>query len=432
VETPAPAPELTLAAAWIAPVSEPLFGPGWLRIADGRIAEIGRGRPPGPARDLGEAILIPGFVNAHAHLACQLLKGRPMEDSFVDWIGRSVTPPLMDILRSGDRSAFSASAQAAVRELIAGGVTTVADCFLDDAGRRALQGFGLRGLYCREVFGVSAASQADYIAETQALIASDLQGMNPADRVRYGLAPHAPYTCPHETMQAVAAEAARFDLTLSIHVAESPEEAEFFRTGQGAMREGFGRRDPSRFRTGSSPLRALDEAGALGPKTLAVHAVHLDDEDLDLLAARGAAVVHCPGSNFRLGVGIAPLLEMRDRGVRIALGTDSAASNGRLDMFQEMRLAAQGQSLRARRPDALSAATLLEMATRSGAEVLGFAEDCGTLEVGKAADLVAIRLDRQHHRPAPDPLRALVFSSSPSDVIGVWVDGVAWEPESGS
>lgn len=412
---------VTLAADWIVPVSAPPFGPGWVRIEEGCIAELGRGAPPVGARNFGRAAILPGFVNAHTHLACHMLKGRPVSGTFGEWIGESVTPPLMDVLAAEDREPFRTAADHAVTELLRGGVTTVADGFLDDAGRGALAKAGLRGVYFREVFGVSARDEEAYIDETRTLIAHDRSKVE--GDVRYGLAPHAPYTCPHRTMQAMARIASDEDLLLSIHVAESPEEDAFFRHDAGPFRERFGRTEPERFRRGQSAVRAVDESGALGANTLVVHAVQVDDEDVDLMAERGASVVHCPGSNFRLGVGVAPIVPMLERGLRVALGTDSGASNGTLDMFAEMRAAAQGQALFAQRAGALEASTLLRMATQNGAAALRLADQVGALDLGLQADLQVVRLDQPRHQPMVDVQEALVFASTPDDVVAVFVGG---------
>ncbi|MEZ6197925.1 MAG: amidohydrolase family protein, partial [Planctomycetota bacterium] len=305
-------------------------------------------------------------------------------------------------------------------ELLAGGVGTVGDGFFHDAGVVALRETGQRGVFFREFFGVSAPDDGDYLAACERRIDEDLARV-PGGLVGYGLAPHAPYTCPGAVLAGLAARAERDGLRLSIHVAESPEEDDFFRRRRGPMMARFDRGD--RHDLGRSPVAALAARGALGPRTLLVHAVHVDEDDLDLIASSGATVVHCPGSNHHLGVGVAPIVALRARGIPLAIATDSAASRGKLDLFEEMRLAVFAQRAAARNATALDATAALEAATLGGARALGLEDRIGSLEVGKDADLAAVRLDRLRHRPCVDPVFALVFSAQTDDVLGVWVAG---------
>lgn len=412
-----------IAADHVLPVAGKPLSPGWVEVADGLIQKVGHGDPPrdrGPVVHYDDAAVLPGLVDAHTHLGCGFLKGLEGGRDFVEWMTKGIAPKVITAARETPES-IAEGARLAAREALEAGITFVADSFFLDVGRSAARNLGLKGVFLREYFGASADDLEAYAAETRESIAAAV-----ADgRDDFGLAPHAPYTCPERILREVAREARERALPLTIHAAESVAEGEMFAAGRGALFDLFaaGGRE-GRYRLGRSPIAALNDAGILGPRTLLVHAVHLSDADIALIAAGGASVVHCPGSNLRLGVGIAPFAKLRQAGVNVAIGTDSAASNGKLDLFEEMRLAIHLARLAAP-STVLSPAAALAAVTLDAAKAVGKAATIGSLEKAKAADFAVVRLDRPRHRPFTDPVAAVVFSAVPEDVLAVYIDGVA-------
>ncbi len=422
--------DLVMRAAWLVPVTAPPIAGGFVALQGERIVDLGPGEGPRADRvlDFGAAAIMPAFVNAHTHLGCAFLRGEIDDAGFLDWLTGDVTPRVMTIVED-DRALLESCALEAARELAAGGIGTVADCFFDDCGRRALEQVGLRGIFFREIFGSRADDLDDYAARMtrrysrdRAELVDDLRG--------YGIAPHAPYTVPLEVMRAAVELARAGGSRVSIHLAESVEEVEFFRRGGGPMRDLFaaGSR-ASRYRFGAGPARMLADEGLLGPESILVHAVQVDADELEAIASSRASVVHCPSSNARLAVGIAPVEEMLAAGISLALGTDSPASTGKLDMFEEMRLAIALQRLRLGRPGRLDSARVLEMATLGGARALGLEDRIGSLEIGKLADLAVVDLGRPTQARVRDPIAAIVHGGLPSDIRLLLVGGREPAPE---
>jgi 5-methylthioadenosine/S-adenosylhomocysteine deaminase len=253
-------------------------------------------------------------------------------------------------------------------------------------------------------FPTPYAADADAYLQ-QGLAARDAYKHSP--RLTFALAPHAPYTVGDDTWRKVVMYAHQLDLPIQTHVAETRKEVDDARAA------------------GERPLARLARLGATGPAFIAIHAVHLDPPDLDLLAKHGCHVVHCPASNMKLASGTAPVAALRARGINVALGTDGAASNNRLDVLAEMRLASLLAKVSSGDAGALPAAEVLRMATRGGAEALGLGDDLGTLERGKQADVVAIDLGGVDAQPVYDPVSHLVHVAGRADVTHVWIGGGA-------
>jgi 5-methylthioadenosine/S-adenosylhomocysteine deaminase len=224
--------------------------------------------------------------------------------------------------------------------------------------------------------------------------------------VSFSLAPHAPYTVSDATLQRIAMLADELDLPIHTHVHETDDEV---------------RRSIAQY--GCRPLARLDRLGLVSERLIAVHAVHLDDAELALLAERGAAIAHCPASNLKLGSGIAPIADALAAGVNLAIGTDGAASNNRVDMLSELRLAALLAKGGAADASVLPAAAVLEAATLGGAQALGLRGRIGSIEAGKEADLVAFDLSHPETQPLYDVISHLVYSAGREQVSDVWVAG---------
>jgi len=406
-------------ARWVLPIDGVPLEHGEVVIEDGVIAAVRPCRTPAnQRRDFGEAVLMPGLVNAHSHLEYTALRGFLEDVPFFPWI-RALTAA---------KAALTAddwlwSARLGAIESIAAGTTTLGDN--TDAGvtMRVLAESGLRGVVYQELFGIDDREPVGPILDSlRAKVA--VHRRLASDRVSVGVSPHALYTIRPALFTAINAYAAEEGLPTSIHIAESPSESALTERGEGPFAEMYARRGITWEAPKTTPTRYVAELGALGPTTLAVHCVHQTQADILLLAASGAAVIHCPKSNAKLGAGVAPLAAwLRTPGLHLGLGTDSAVSNNALDLFEEMRFALLLQRAVRQEVEVVTARDVVRMATLGGAEALGLAHQTGSLTPGKRADMIAVRLDRPHAVPATDPYAALVYTARADDVLCTLCDG---------
>ena len=348
--------------------------------------------------------LIPGLVNAHTHTAMTLLRGVADDVPLQPWLAEHIWPRESKFVAPDfvhDGTLLGAA------EMLRGGVTCCNDMyFYPDASARAYEATGLRAMVGLPVLDFPTPYAADADAYLQhGLAARDAYKRSP--RLTFALAPHAPYTVGDDTWRKVVMYAHQLDLPIQTHVAETRKEVDDARAA------------------GERPLARLARLGATGPAFIAIHAVHLDEADVDLLVKHGCHVVHCPASNMKLASGAAPVAALRARGVNVALGTDGAASNNRLDVLGEMRLASLLAKVSSGDAAVLPAAEVLRMATLGGAEALGLAQDIGTLERGKQADVVALDLGGVDAQPVYDPVSHLVHVAGRGDVTHVWIGGDA-------
>lgn len=352
---------------------------------------------------LPEHALIPGLVNAHTHSAMALLRGIADDVPLKAWLeehiwpreGRFVAP---DFVHDGTLLAAA--------EMLRAGITCCNDMyFYPDAAAQAYEQAGMRAMIGMPIldFPTPYAADADGYLQ-RGLAARDAYNESP--RLAFSLAPHAPYTVGDETWGAIVVYARQLDLVIQTHVAETAHEV-----------------TQSRAQTHETPLARLDRLGATGPTFVAIHAVHLDARDVDILVAQGCHVVHCAGSNMKLASGAAPVAALLAAGVNVALGTDGAASNNRLDVLDEMRLASLLAKVTSTDAASLPAATALRMATLNGARALGLDERIGSLVPGKDADVTAVRLADVETLPLYDPVSQLVNAAGREHVTDVWVAG---------
>jgi 5-methylthioadenosine/S-adenosylhomocysteine deaminase len=389
--------------------ADTVLAPGAVEIDAGVISWVGDPWqvPPAPGtevRRLG-GLLMPGLVNCHGHSPMTLLRsagdGLPLER----WLRESVWPREA---RLRDEDVYWGMALGA-HELLCNGVTTTCEQYrhptaVIDAVVRA----GIRTVYTPAIFDVPDAGPG---STWEALLADACDTVDATtgkhELVRLGFGPHAAYTVPPEGLRAIAAEARARDALLQVHLSETVAECQ-------VVQERYGMSAPA----------LLASEGVLDGRVLAAHAVWLSDADVSLLAEHEVAVAHCPGSNGKLGSGIAPLRALLDRGVRVGLGTDGPASNDDLHPWDEMRLAALFARASAGDPDVLSSAAALRLATRGGGEALGLA--VGALEAGRPADLIRLRTDDDRFTPAlndAELLGHLVWAGAGYLVTDVWVGG---------
>ncbi len=398
---------------------------GEVVIEDGRIIHVGKaGSPREPHIGLGLSAILPGFVNVHAHLEYTVMRGLLEDLEFFPWI--RILNALKTRLSLDD---WIASATMGAAEMLSAGITTVADASDAGASLAALLVSGQRGIVFREVFGIEREPSAENVlAALKRKILSmedQIERHHADDRLRPGISPHAPYTVSGDLFGTLSEYANRKTFRQCIHVAESPAENELIRAGTGPFAEMFAARAIHWDTPGVSPTQYIADCGGFDAPTLAVHAIHVDKADAELLAAKNVAVAHCPKSNGKLGSGFAPLRTLLKAGVTVGLGTDSVASNNTSDMFEEMRAAVFTARSREQNPDVLSARDALYLATLGGAKALGMDAEVGSLRPGKRADICVVRLDGLHLTPTADdnPQAALVYAARASDVALTLVDG---------
>lgn len=347
-------------------------------------------------------LALPGLINGHCHAAMTLFRGLADDLSLADWLNNHIFPA--EAKHVTPDMVYWCSKLAAA-ELILSGTTTVADSYFHEHhAAKAFADAGLRAVAAQGVIDFPAPG-VPHPGKKISHAAEFLSQWRNHPLVSPAVFAHSPYTCSPETLVA-AKELARSEKTLFfIHTAETEQEAE--------MIEG---------RLDDSPLRHLHKLGLLDSETICIHAVWLDEQDLDILAETGAAVVVCPQSNLKLASGIAPLQGMLARGIRVGIGTDGAASNNRLDLVREMDVCAKVHKLRDFDPVAVPASKIISMATRDGASVLGLHEKIGQLEVGKKADIILVNLDAPHLQPVHGS-DLPVYAAQGSDVQTVLING---------
>ena len=394
-----------VSADWVAPVDGPPIEDGAVAMENGRIVAVGPAEQIGAGERFDAAAIVPGFVNAHSHLEYAVYAGFGDGLPFGPWLGVH-----MERKQRIGADDFEAIARLGAATSLASGITTTADSSFTGAAANACADLGLRAIVYLEVFG-GPEDIAGRFDVNRARVAAAF-----CERVRLGISPHAPYTASAALYDAAFA----LGIPVATHLAESDAEQEWLWEGTGPLTQYAGSLPPPLGETGA---RALARRGLLGRSLIAAHCVKLDDEEIELLARHDVAVAHCPRSNAVLGCGIAPLAELRAAGIRAGLGTDSPASAASFDMFEEMRAALYAARARAERPDALSAAEALELATLGSARALGLENEIGSLAPGKRADLAVVSLSGSPYLPWEDPTAAVVFGGSPERVLLTLVDG---------
>ena len=398
-------------ARWVVPVvpRAAVLEHHAIAVANGRIvdvmpsAEAAQRYRAADVQTLDTHAVTPGLVNCHTHAAMTLLRGVGDDLPLMRWLKERIWP-LETALVSAEF--VHDGSQLAALEMLRSGTTTCSDMyFYPEASLRALRSFGMRavgGIIAIEFPTAYAADAEDYLRK--GLATRDAFRYDPL--VSFTLAPHAPYTVADQTLKRIAVLAEELDLPIHTHVHETEDE----------IAESIAKH-------GCRPLERLDRLGIVSERLIAVHAVHLNEHEIQLLGQRGASVAHCPAANLKLGSGLAPIAKLAAAGVNIAIGTDGAASNNRVDLLAELRLAALLAKGVAGDASVFGAALALESATLGGARALGIDRRIGSIEAGKEADLVAFDLSAVETQPLYDVTSQIVYAAGREQVSDVWVAG---------
>jgi cytosine/adenosine deaminase-related metal-dependent hydrolase len=410
-------------ARWILPVATPPIADGAVLVGeDGRIAAVGPAAaldlpPDAELVELGESILLPGLVNVHAHPELAMFRGYLEDLPFREWILRLVGAK-RSVLTEEDALA---AARWTVAEALRCGITTLAATEQSAAALPALVEAGMRGIVYQEVFGPDPLQAFASIRDVRDAITRLRE--RATDLVAIGVSPHAPYTVSDNLYRATAAFAREEDLPMALHLAESVAERDLVTRGGGDFAPGLQARGIATPPRGRSPVELVHRLGMLDQAPLLIHCVDVDDADIEAIAGTGCAIAHCPVANAKLGHGVAPLLRLREAGVRVGLGTDSVGSNNRMDLLEEARIGALLQRGIARRHDLLNSEDLLRLCTIEGARALDLDDRIGSLEPGKCADLCAVKIGSIHTTPSFDPVATLFHAARGTDVVLTVVAG---------
>lgn len=378
---------------------------GYMLVENDKIVYIGEKLPEGEEEttvfDGKNLLFIPGLINTHGHAAMSLLRGYGDDLALQIWLQEKMWP--MEEKFTADDVYWGASLS--ILEMIKGGTTAFLDMY-DQMNQvaKVVEESGIRASLMRGVIGFGSDElRASKLAEATSF-AKEWNGQA-SGRITTMLSPHAPYTCGPEFIEKFVQAAHDLDLPLHTHMSETKAEVE-----QNVKDYGL------------RPVAHLEKLGFFSRPSLVAHAVHLTDEEIEILAKYNVAVAHNPGSNLKLASGVARVPDLLKAGVVVSLATDGPASNNNLDMFEEMRLAALIHKGVSGDPTAVPATEALRMGTEYGAKSI-YVKDTGTLAVGKKADFIAIDLDQAHFLPYSDLISHVVYSASAKDVKHVWVDG---------
>ncbi|MCU7904564.1 MAG: TRZ/ATZ family hydrolase [Candidatus Thiodiazotropha sp. (ex Epidulcina cf. delphinae)] len=398
-------------AEWIIPVvpENQVLDSHSLAVKGGRIEAI---LPTAQAKSRYQAVhetplpgqaLMPGLINAHTHAAMALLRGLADDLPLMTWLNEHIWPAEAKWI---SEEFIHDGTQLAMAEMLLSGTTCFNDMyFFPDITGRAADSAGIRsvlGLIAIDFPSAWACDGDDYLHK--GLQVHDQFRANPL--IHTAFAPHAPYSVGNPVLERIRVLADELEIPIHMHVHETHDE----------IVQGLQHHD-------TRPMSRLHALGLLSPSLAAVHMTHLEQQEIEIFAASGAHVVHCPESNLKLASGFCPVSELLEADINVALGTDGAASNNDLDMFSEMRTAALLAKGVGGNASALPAAGALSMATINGARALGLHQETGSLESGKSADMIAVDLNRVHTQPVYHPISQLVYAAGREQVTHVWVAG---------
>ena len=384
-------------------------------IVDGKIAQlapytelVAQAKQADPDIDVeffAGHIMLPGLVNCHGHAAMSLLRGFADDYALMPWLEQHIWPAENQWL---SESFVRDGTTLAVAEMLLAGTTTFSDMyFFPEASAEVAESHGVRAQINFPIIEFSS----NWASDTEEYFA---KGLDLFDNYRHsklvsvGFGPHAPYTVSDASFERVAVLAEEIDTHIQIHLQESAAEV------ADSVRD-----------HGASPIERLHRLGVLGPRTQAVHLTQFNERDIELLAQSNTSAVHCPASNAKLASGYSAIKQLLAAGLHVGLGTDGAASNNTLDLFDSARLAALQAKLHSSDATALNATQSLHLATQGGANALGLGEQIGSLSIGKQADIIAIDTHQPGMQPVHNPISQLIYTQAGSAVNHVWIDGQA-------
>jgi 5-methylthioadenosine/S-adenosylhomocysteine deaminase len=416
-----------LSADFVLPVASGPIADGAVLVDGEKIAAVGtreeitRSHPEAVSEHFAGSAIIPGFVNCHSHLELTALRGLldDLDHDFPAWLLK-LTKLRAEVLSDED---IADSAGAGALEGVRSGVTSFGDIGRwGEAGLNALKTVRLRGILFQETKFSPDNSTAGEDLKTLLERVSALDP-GPSGRVEIGISPHSPYSVSADLFGLIADHALSSGTKITIHAAESDAEQTLLQSGKGFFADVFRKYGVEWSAPGERAVTYLNETGILSAKPLLAHCTKADETEIDLIAASGSKIAHCPKSNAKFGHGIAPLSDFLKKVIVVGLGTDSMMSNNLCDMFEEARFAALAARMRDPAARFIQPAEALRIATLGGAEALGLSEVTGSLETGKFADLAVVSLREVSRMPVHDVNSALLFASRASDVAMTMVSG---------
>lgn len=416
---------MIISAKWVLPINNKPIENGAVVIENGVVKAVGKAESLKKKHknrsimDMGLSALMPGMVDCHTHLEYSAFRGVCDDLPFGLWkIQQQEKSKLLS------KKDWATSANLGAQEALRSGITTIADVTDSGASLYAAISAGLRGVVFYEITGLKYKPK---LLEKAVKDITAWQKKTKGSLIKIGISAHAAYTTAPALLKEVSALSHEKNLINSIHVSGSQDEYQFVKYGSGPLAHRFkelsGWQEVLWQPMGTSPVKYLAQWDVFKNPTIAIHCIHVDEQDLDVLASSNAKVVHCPSCAAKLGMGIAPLKKLNQRKLQLGLGTDSPASNNTMDLFSEMRLGLLLQRAYNQSTNGLAAADFVRMATLGGAEVLGLEKEVGSIEEGKKADLIAVDLSQSYQLPAPDPYSAIVYTCSSADVLLTMIDG---------
>ncbi len=354
--------------------------------------------------DASDCLVLPGLINCHTHAAMTLFRGYADDLPLKQWLFEKIFPAEAETL--SPETVFWGS-MLGFAELITGGTTCFIDgYFYQDHTMTAALKVGIRGLAAQGIIDFPAPGVPDPSKNLETGEAFLEKWAGASELVRPGLFCHSPVTCSDKTLKKAMEISERYGLPMQIHLSETEAEVREIRE-----------------KKNQAPVFYLEKLGILNSRLIAAHGVHLEEKEIEIIAQKGTKVVHVPESNMKLASGAANVPYMIKQKIKVGLGTDGCASNNNLDLFQEMDTAAKLAKVISGDPEVLDAKSVLKMATRWGAEVLGLQDEIGSIEIGKKADIITVDLRSPHLQPLYDPYSLIVYSASAGDVRDVIING---------
>ena len=373
-------------------------------VAVGDKSEINANYAATKTLDGEDLVVMPGLINGHSHAAMTLLRGVADDLGLMDWLNNYIFPAEVEFV---DANFVRIGTELACWEMIRGGTTMFVDMYYyGDIVANVVDRCGMRAMVSATVIdqrSPDAEGAADSLRKGREFIQ---RWKNKNSRITPIFGPHANYTLNAEQLSATREAAIELGVPISIHMSESPFELQY-----------------SQDTFGKTSIEMYESIGFFDGPTIAAHVVWPTAQEIPILVEREVGVIHNPTSNMKIASGISPVTDMLNAGVRMGIGTDGAASNNDLDLWEEMRLAAFLQKVEQMNPEVLPALTVLRMATSGGATAIGMGDEIGSLEVGKRADIIQVAFDDVHHIPTFDIVSHLVYVTDEQDVTTVVVDG---------